>query len=467
MTTRFSDVAGPAAAAAPRPPTAWWRLRWTIRTLLIVVTVLALFLAWIGRTIREVQHHADVAKALDERFSDPQPNWSAIAFGDWSSVDITDIDISYRQYVSDDVLEQFGCFPKLEEVSVCGQTVTDRSFKGLNGMKELKSVTIEACDITDETMTQIATLQNLGTLVLRGVAVTDKGLAQIQALPNLHSLTLEFTLISPEAIKNFQDARPECVVGFVPAANKQEVEAAKGIMRRDANILLDSDTRLITVMIFSMNEKPWRSQDWKLLPAIPGIQAVAIDGLPTTTEAIREVKKLPNLERLTLESMPVTASEILQLGQFSKLVDLEFQPEKLNDQQLIALGKLQNLRTLKIEPDGGTITRRGITALAQLKGLKHLQLSNVPIVDEDLEPLTGLSSLTTLDLSSTPITDQALDFVLKMPQVNDLILNETQITGVGAQRIIKSPQIQSASWSDTGIKPEMFVRPANDRLNGS
>jgi hypothetical protein len=39
---------------------------------------------------------------------------------------------------------------------------------------------------------------------------------------------------------------------------------------------------------------------------------------------------------------------------------------------------LQNLRMLKIEPDGGTITRRGIAALAQLTGLKHLQLSNVP-----------------------------------------------------------------------------------------
>jgi hypothetical protein len=122
-------------------------------------------------------------------------------------------------------------------VSVCGQTVTDRSFKGLNGMKELKSVTIEACDITDETMTQIATLQNLGDAGAAGRGRYRQRAGTDSGPPEPAFADAGFTLISPEAIKNFQDARPECVVGFVPAANKQEVEAAKGIMRRDANIL--------------------------------------------------------------------------------------------------------------------------------------------------------------------------------------------------------------------------------------
>ena len=74
-------------------------------------------------------------------------------------------------------------------------------------------------------------------------------------------------------------------------------------------------------------------------------------------------------------------------------------------------------------------------------------------------PLASLPALTTLDLSSTPITDQSLDHILKMPQVTDLILNETQITGAGAQRIMRAKHIQNATWTDTGIKPEFFVRP--------
>jgi Leucine-rich repeat (LRR) protein len=450
-------------------------MRWTIRTLLIAVTLLALLLAWIGRTVRAVQHRASLANALENgspeelpvswsgwdsiRRSDFTPDWPAIFLGDWSSVELTDVDVSYRQTVNDELLQQISVFQKLDEVSVHGQAVTDRSFAAIRGMPDLKTVNIEACDITDTAMEHLATLPNLEDLTLRGVGVTDKGLAHLWKLPKLTSLTIEFTQITPEAIKTFQDSRPDCVVGFVPVGGKREMEAAKGIMRRDANILYDADTRLVTALIFSMDEKPWRPQDWALLSAIPEIQAVSIDGLDSATEGVRQVQKLPNVERLVLESMPVTPSDFDQLAAYPKLVDLEYKPEDLSDAQLAAIGKLTNLRKLKIEADAGMVTRRGIAALAQLKQLKHLQLSSVAFVDDDLEPLAGLESLTVLDLSSTPVTDGALDHLLQLPKVNELILNETQISGAGAQRIMKSPRIQTAHWSDTGIKPEFFVRP--------
>ena len=459
MTKTSAEATAASASTPPRPKSAWWRLRWTIRTLLLLVTVLALLLAWIGRTIRAVQHRAEVAKALDERSSDFQPDWSAVLFGDWSSVEVTDVDISYRETVNDDLLEEMRVFRMLDTVSINGQAVTDRSFAALRGMPAMKTLTIEACDITDATMEHIATLPNLEDLTLRGVGVTDKGLARLYALPKLTSLTLDFTLISPKAVKAFQEDRPECVVGFAPAAGKAQVEAAKGIMRRDANLLYDSETRLITAMIFSMDEKPWRQQDWALLHAIPEIQAVSIDELPSATEAIRQVQKMPNVESLTLDSVPVTLSDVALLSQYPKLVELHFLPENLTDAHLAGIANLQNLRRLEIEPDGGMISRRGIEALTRLKQLKHLKISSVPILDEDLEPLSALPALAILDLSSTPITDQALDHVLKMPQLRELILNETQITGVGAQRIMRSRQIESATWTDTGIKPEFFVRP--------
>ena len=471
MSAIASESTSVAAPRATAKPTAWWRMRWSIRALLLVITALALLLAWVGRTIRAVQHRAALSNALEEESgemlvswdsivkSDFSPDWVAIALGDWSSVELTDVDISYRQDVTDDLLEQVSVFQKLDEFSVNGQRVTDRSIAAIRGMPDLKTVNIEACDITDKAMEHLATLPNLEDVTLRGVGVTDKGLAHLWNCPKLTALTIEFTQITPGAIKTFQDSRPDCVVGFVPVAGKREVEAAKGIMRRDANILYDVDTRLVTALIFSMDEKPWRQQDWALLHQISKIQAVSIDGLPTASEGMKQVQKLPNVERLVLESMPVTTSDLTLLADYPKLVDLEFKPENLIDTHLVAIGKLQNLRKLKIEPDTGMISRRGIAALAQLKQLKHLQLSGVAILDEDLEALTDLESLTTLDLSSTPVTDQALDHLLKLPKVNELILNETQISGRGAQRIMKAAQIQTAHWSDTGIKPEFFVRP--------
>lgn len=474
MSTSPAETARAAAPAAPRPPSAWWRMRWTIRTLLLLVTALALLLAWIGRTIREVQHRAAVATALDDGTtgfergwggswasigaSELEPDWLAIALGDWRSVEITDVDIDYKRNVNDDLLEQIGVFRKLDSVSVCGQQVTDRSFAPLRQMQELQTLHIEACDITDKTLESIADLPNLGSVTLRGVAVTDKGLAHLWKLPNLTSLTLDFTLVTPKAVKAFQNARPDCVVGFTPAAGKPQVEAAKGIMRRDANIMYDADTRLITATIYQFDHRPWRSQDWALLQAIPEIQAVSIDDLDSAAEGIRQVQKLPNVERLTLVSMPVTVHELTLLTQYPKLTDLDFRPENLTDEHLLAIAKLPNLAKLRIEPEGGTITRRSIEALAQLTRLKHLQLSSVPILDEDLEALAGLP-VTTLDLSMTPVTDQALDHILTMPRLRELILNETQITGAGAQRIMKAKHIQSATWNDTGIKPEFFVRP--------
>jgi Leucine-rich repeat (LRR) protein len=470
------STAAAAERAAPRQPSRWWRMRWSMRALLLAITVLALLLAWVGRTIRAVQHRAALVTALKSeslfgdqiiawssiRVSDSfEPDWPAIFLGDWSSVELTDIDVDYKQAVNDDLLEQVAVFRQLEDVSVSGQQITDRGFAALRGMEKLDTLTIEACDITDATLEHIATLRSLEDLTLRGVAVTDKGLGQLWKLPKLNSLTVEFTLVSPKALKAFQNDRPECVVAFTPAAGKPQVEAAKGIMRRDANIMYDSDTRMITAMIFDLDAKPWRPQDWALLEAIPEIQAVSIDELPSAAESIRRVQKLPNVERLVLQSMPVTPSELTALASFPKLNNLDFQPDNLTDAHLAALGRLQNLRELRIQPDAGAITRRGVESLAQLKQLKLLRLSNVTLLDEDLEALAGLELLATLDLSSTPITDQALDHVLRLPRVTELILDGTQITGAGAQRIMKAQHILSATWSDTGIRPELYVRPAS------
>ncbi|HEX5102281.1 MAG TPA: hypothetical protein VFV87_00620 [Pirellulaceae bacterium] len=476
MSTTASATSSP---AAQRPPSVWRRMRWTIRTLLLVVTLIALLLAWIGRTIRAVHHRQVLATALESddgidtylrwgsfRDSRLEPNWLAIFCGDWSSVELTDVDIDYRQTASDDLLEQIGVFRKLEDVSISGQQVTDRGLAPLGHMQELRSLTIEACDITDKTLEAIADLPNLQDVTLRGVAVTDQGLAHLWKLPNLTSLTLDFTLVTPKAVKAFQNGRPDCVVGYTPAAGKPQVEAAKGIMRRDANLLYDADTRLITAMIFDMGHKPWRSSDWALLHAIPELQAVSIDDLPSAAEGLREVQKLPNVEGLILDSVPVTPGELLVLTEYPKLTTLHFQPENLTDQHLVALGKLTNLRVLKIEPEAATISRRGIEALAGLKQLRHLKLSSVPILDEDLEPLAELPMLTTFDLSMTPVTDKALDYLLGMPQLRELILDETQITGAGAQRIMKSGHILSATWAETGIKPEFFGRPPPPATTG-
>lgn len=482
MTATTPESARPAAPGAQRPPSAWWRLRWSIRALLIAMTLLALLLAWIGRTIRAVQYRATLATALEDQSrdfeggwgsvgswesigsSDFEPDWLAIFLGDWSSVEITDVDIDYKRNVPDDLFEQVAVFRQLDDVSVSGQPITDRGFAALREMRELQTLRIEACDITDATLEHIATLPNLESLTLSGVAVTDKGFSQLWKLPKLTALTVDFTLVSPKAIQAFQDDRPDCVVGYTPAAGRAQVEAAKGIMRRDANIMYDSDTRLITAMIFDLDEKKWRPQDWALLHAIPEIQAVSLDEIENAGFALREVQKLPNLERLTIDSMPVTASELGLLTSFPKLTALQFLPENLTDEHLLAIARLKNLADLKIEPAAGTITRRGIEALAQLPRLKRLQLSNVPLLDEDLEALAGLP-VATLDLSLTPVTDQALDHILKMPQLRELVLNETQITGAGAQRIMKAKHIQSATWNETGIKPEFFIRPATGEEN--
>ncbi|WP_425396914.1 leucine-rich repeat domain-containing protein [Aeoliella sp.] len=92
--------------------------------------------------------------------------------------------------VTDDGLETIGDMQGLERLRVSGPRVTDVGVAHLARLERLKLLSITAQRVSDAAMPYVARIESLEDLEIRGGQVTNDGLIPIKNLPNLRVLTL-------------------------------------------------------------------------------------------------------------------------------------------------------------------------------------------------------------------------------------------------------------------------------------
>lgn len=81
--------------------------------------------------------------------------------------------------------------------------------------------------------------------------------------------------------------------------------------------------------------------------------------------------------------------------------------------------------------------------LSRVQGqLVRLRLSNQPVRDEELKPLSTLTNLSRLNLENTQITDAALAELKQLPKLEQLNLYGTAVTDEGIQQLATYPQLK-------------------------
>jgi Leucine-rich repeat (LRR) protein len=451
------------------PRTTRWLPRWTIRTLLVVMAVIAVPLAWIGESVRRVRHRVAVARAFNEagakarhaeieRLAEEiEPLWDEILIGNWRSVDAVEFSAEPPSSVHDDLFQQIRCFPNLESVWLRGQPVTDRGLESLRGMVQLGDLSIEACNISDATMQIVASLTNLSELRLRAVPITDSGLQQIRSLPKLTSLTVHFTRVSPAAIENLRRAMPDCEIDYIPATPDQ-VTAACNLISRNNHLFDDRDVDGLSV-IADGKLRLMRADDWENLTAFPTIRTVSLWDVDSVADALVHLRRLPNLRSVLLSRSPVSQDDVRQLATFGALTHLSIDSPGLGDGHLVELGSIKNLEWLRITSKSATNSTVGVEAITGLTNLRDLGLVNVNVDDRDMKLLTRLAELEQLDLTDTSVGDEGLESILALPKLRRLYLHRTRISLDGAARVMATPSITHAAWLGTGITPETYSRP--------
>ena len=92
--------------------------------------------------------------------------------------------------VTDDVLARLKGMNRLQWIMLSDTGMTDAGLVHLQGLTSLQSIYINGCDITDSGLGNLKTLTGLDCLVLFNTRITDAGLRHLLALPNLRTLAL-------------------------------------------------------------------------------------------------------------------------------------------------------------------------------------------------------------------------------------------------------------------------------------
>lgn len=90
--------------------------------------------------------------------------------------------------------------------------------------------------------------------------------------------------------------------------------------------------------------------------------------------------------------------------------------------------------------------------------LVRLRLSNQPVRDEELKPLSALTNLNRLNLENTQITDAALAELKQLPKLEQLNLYGTAVTDEGIQQLATYPQLKVVYLWKTKVTPQGIER---------
>jgi Leucine Rich repeat len=192
------------------------RLRFSVRTLLVLVLILGAALGWVADKLRRArrQHEASVAVVSRHGTVDygkafrleswgklplgppPRHVWLREHLGDDLFETVTHVAFFRQPEVTDLDMAVLDAFPDLEEFHVSKAPVTDKGIAHLAGMKKLRRVTISEAPITDSSLLAIGRLPHLDQLDLNGTRITDAGLVALDAMPHLLTLDLQWTRIT-------------------------------------------------------------------------------------------------------------------------------------------------------------------------------------------------------------------------------------------------------------------------------
>ena len=245
------------AEPKPKPRRRWYQ--YSLRTLLIFVTLVGCGFGWLGSKVREARQQEAVlaliwnnggsvfydyqwdpqGKQLLPNATPPGPAWLHALLGDdcfrhVSGVFFDPYNNTTQSTVSDADLEQYKVLSRLEFLTIGGPEVTDRGLAHLSGMTQLKGLALIYTKVTDaglESLKGLTRLEQLGlsymivtdagleslkgltqleALDLSKTKVTDKGLESLKGLTQLKFVNLDYTLVTDRGVAKLHNALPNC-----------------------------------------------------------------------------------------------------------------------------------------------------------------------------------------------------------------------------------------------------------------
>ena len=186
---------------APKPKLRWFQF--SLRTLLVFVTLCAIASSWLAVKLQEAKRERETETAIEK--SDGTVQWSEPPGPQW-----------LRTFLGDDFRRH------VVKVVAVSTKFTDASLENLEGLSQLQTLGLHFTNVTDMGLEHLKRLSQLQDLWLGGEHFTDAGLENLKGLSQLKNLTLYKTNVTVEGVKKLQQELPNCKIGIVPKSGDIE-----------------------------------------------------------------------------------------------------------------------------------------------------------------------------------------------------------------------------------------------------
>ena len=200
-----------------------WRFRFTIRSLLAMVIVIAIPLSWLAAARQQAERQRAAIDAIAKLTADrvtigvaehTEPGWSVKLvklLGLEFFEDVLVVDMAGTN-TTDAQLERLKCLGHIHLLNLRETAITDAGLINLKGLHQLGSLRLGKTKISDAGLVNLLGLSNLHELDLSQTAITDAGLAKLKGLQNLTKLHVEFTAVTDAGVRELQRGLPNCKI---------------------------------------------------------------------------------------------------------------------------------------------------------------------------------------------------------------------------------------------------------------
>lgn len=185
-------------------------LRFRLRTLLVLVAVLALIGAYRGANLRQVRRHEEAARQLIDLGAEiihvhNEPSWLIWLLGCYPE-EAAIVSFAYAP-LDDDAMPLMAHLNGLQTLVLQHTAVGDDGLAHLASQSRLVRLELNGGHFTDAALAHIAEITSLETLSLEELPVTDEGLLSLAPLPHLERLHLERTAVTDEGVSQLRALR--------------------------------------------------------------------------------------------------------------------------------------------------------------------------------------------------------------------------------------------------------------------
>ena len=191
-----------------------WRFQFSIKSLLILVVVVALPFSWLAVEMRAAREQKAAVEEIEkvgsvvydwnvDASSNPIPNakpsepaWLRNLLGDDFFTLVISAGFHSGEQITDAALADLAGLTHLQMLRLGGTRVTDAALAQIARLTQLQTLWLDDTRITDDGLAHLAGLTRLQRLVLRNTPITDAGLAHLAGLTQLQHLWIDNTQIT-------------------------------------------------------------------------------------------------------------------------------------------------------------------------------------------------------------------------------------------------------------------------------